>query len=264
MDTRRFRVTLADGRGRRVAPCRCGPLALRLHGRCLPEGRRPIVGVSVFPPADGVNGGVNGGALPIPPCTPASAPAPAPPPFAIPTYALAGGGTMPAMMMGGDDYAQWFAATAPGRGIQTFYSYGNGPRIAPQLRQAGREQGRWLLVNIQSPTEFASQQPFCTSNRLIDTFLQCQAIDADFVTLDTSDACLRPTAYRCSLCDRQLAMGIVMAGSQRHCHPRLPIGRVPGEAGVGVPGIGVVTPRAKVETGTLSRGPPSGSSSFEK
>ena len=27
-----------------------------------------------------------------------------------------------------------------------------------QLRQAGREQGRWLLVNIQSPTEFASQQ----------------------------------------------------------------------------------------------------------
>ena len=67
-------------------------------------------------------------------------------------------------------------------------------------------------------TEFASQQPFCTSNRLIDTFLQCQAIVADFVTLDTSDACLRPTAYRCSLCDRQLAMGIVMAGSQRHCH----------------------------------------------
>ncbi len=27
-----------------------------------------------------------------------------------------------------------------------------------QLREAGREQGRWLLVNIQSPTEFASQQ----------------------------------------------------------------------------------------------------------
>jgi len=27
-----------------------------------------------------------------------------------------------------------------------------------ELRQAGREQGRWLLVNIQSPTEFASQQ----------------------------------------------------------------------------------------------------------
>ena len=27
-----------------------------------------------------------------------------------------------------------------------------------QLRQAGREQGRWLLVNIQSPTEFASHQ----------------------------------------------------------------------------------------------------------
>jgi hypothetical protein len=27
-----------------------------------------------------------------------------------------------------------------------------------ELRQAGRQQGRWVLVNIQSPTEFASQQ----------------------------------------------------------------------------------------------------------
>jgi hypothetical protein len=27
-----------------------------------------------------------------------------------------------------------------------------------ELRQAGRQQGRWILVNIQSPTEFASQQ----------------------------------------------------------------------------------------------------------
>ena len=27
-----------------------------------------------------------------------------------------------------------------------------------ELRDAGRAQGRWLLVNIQSPTEFASQQ----------------------------------------------------------------------------------------------------------
>lgn len=27
-----------------------------------------------------------------------------------------------------------------------------------ELRTAGRQQGRWILVNIQSPTEFASQQ----------------------------------------------------------------------------------------------------------
>jgi len=27
-----------------------------------------------------------------------------------------------------------------------------------ELRAAGLAQGRWLLVNIQSPTEFASQQ----------------------------------------------------------------------------------------------------------
>ena len=46
---------------------------------------------------------------------------------------------MPLMLMGGDDFSEWFKATAPGRGIQTFYSYRNGPRIAPQLREAGRE-----------------------------------------------------------------------------------------------------------------------------
>lgn len=40
----------------------------------------------------------------------------------------------------------------------------------------------------------------------------------DIVALDASDACMRPTGYRCSLCDSHLAMGIVMAGSRRHCH----------------------------------------------
>ena len=43
------------------------------------------------------------------------------------------------MMMGGDDFAVWFDAAGHGAAIQNFYSYGNGPHIAPQLREAGRQ-----------------------------------------------------------------------------------------------------------------------------
>ena len=64
---------------------------------------------------------------------------PPPPPFAVPTFPLAGGGSMPAMMMGTPAFDSWFRATAPGRGVQTFYSYHNAQQIAPELRAAGRE-----------------------------------------------------------------------------------------------------------------------------
>jgi hypothetical protein len=55
----------------------------------------------------------------------------------IPTHPLAGGGEMPMLMMGGNDFAGWFAAAGKGAGIQTFHGYGNGPHIAPQLQKAG-------------------------------------------------------------------------------------------------------------------------------
>ena len=66
-----------------------------------------------------------------------------PPPFVMPTAKLAGGGEMPMFLMGGDDFGEWFKAvghqTPKGAGIQTFYSYRNGPHIAPQLKAAGRD-----------------------------------------------------------------------------------------------------------------------------
>ena len=46
---------------------------------------------------------------------------------------------MPLMMMGGDDFGEWFEAAGKGAGIQTFFSYRNGPHIAPQIAAVGRE-----------------------------------------------------------------------------------------------------------------------------
>lgn len=51
---------------------------------------------------------------------------------------LASGGEIPMMLMGGDDFAGWFQAAGPGAALQTFFAYGNGPRIAPQIERAGR------------------------------------------------------------------------------------------------------------------------------
>ena len=42
------------------------------------------------------------------------------------------------MFMGGNDFMEWFKAAGKGAAIQTFYAYGNGPHIAPQLKQAHR------------------------------------------------------------------------------------------------------------------------------
>eukprot|EP00966_Prymnesium_polylepis_P274679 6346187-Prymnesium_polylepis.1 len=57
----------------------------------------------------------------------------------IPQHPLAGGGSMPMLMMGGNDFADWFKAAGKGAGIQTFFSYGNNKHLAPQIAAAGRE-----------------------------------------------------------------------------------------------------------------------------
>eukprot|EP01051_Picozoa_sp_SAG22_P019982 SAG22_NODE_3870_length_1488_cov_1.338373_1_plen_225_part_01 len=57
---------------------------------------------------------------------------------AIPTHSLAGGGSMPMLMMGGGDFAGWFELAGPGAGIQTFHGYGNGGLLAPQIKKVGR------------------------------------------------------------------------------------------------------------------------------
>jgi diketogulonate reductase-like aldo/keto reductase len=57
----------------------------------------------------------------------------------IPSRPLSGGGEMPMMIMGGDDFAGWFKIAGKGAGINTFHGYGNGAHIAPQLAAVGRE-----------------------------------------------------------------------------------------------------------------------------
>lgn len=57
----------------------------------------------------------------------------------VPSHPLAGGGAMPMLLMGGNDFAGWFATAGKGAGIQTFYGYGNAQHLAPQLQAVGRE-----------------------------------------------------------------------------------------------------------------------------
>ena len=57
----------------------------------------------------------------------------------IPTHPLAGGGQMPMLGMGGNDFAGWFKAAGTPAMIQTFHGYGNGAHLAPQIQAVGRE-----------------------------------------------------------------------------------------------------------------------------
>jgi diketogulonate reductase-like aldo/keto reductase len=56
----------------------------------------------------------------------------------IPTHPLAGGGEMPMLAMGGNDFEGWFKVAGKGAMIQTFHGYGNGAHLAPQIQAAGR------------------------------------------------------------------------------------------------------------------------------
>jgi len=60
------------------------------------------------------------------------------PATAIPSHPLAGGGTIPLLGMGGNDFSGWFKAAGPGAMIQTFHGYGNGAVLAPQIKAVGR------------------------------------------------------------------------------------------------------------------------------
>ena len=68
-----------------------------------------------------------------------TAPAHAPETRRVPMRPLSGGGEIPMMLMGGDDFDEWFRAAGPGAALQTFFAYGNGPHIAPQIERFGRE-----------------------------------------------------------------------------------------------------------------------------
>ena len=96
------------------------------------------------------------------------------------------------MLMGGDDFAQWFAAAGPGAAIQTFYSYGNGPHIAPQLRQVGR---RNVFVSTGIPCGCCGSD----SPRIepMNESLATAYIDAELAQLETAYADLLLFHHRC-------------------------------------------------------------------
>jgi diketogulonate reductase-like aldo/keto reductase len=110
----------------------------------------------------------------------------------IPTHPLAGGGEMPMLMMGGNDFAGWFAAAGKGAGIQTFHGYGNGPHIAPQLQKAGRHN---VFVSTGIPcgccgSDAPAVQPMNTS-------LAKGYIDDELSQLNTSYVDLLLFHHRC-------------------------------------------------------------------
>ena len=115
-----------------------------------------------------------------------------PPPRKVPSRPLSGGGSIPALLMGGDDFSEWFEAAGSGAAIQTFYSYGNGPHIAPQLRRFGRSN---VFVSTGIPcgccgADSPSVEPMNAS-------LAMSYIDRELAELQTGYADLLLFHHRC-------------------------------------------------------------------
>ena len=110
----------------------------------------------------------------------------------IPTHPLAGGGSIPMMMMGGDDFGEWFKAVGKGAGIQNFYSYHNGPHIAPQLARFGREN---VFVSSGIPCGCCGYD--APKIQPMNATLAAGYIDATLAQLNTSYVDLLLFHHRC-------------------------------------------------------------------
>ena len=111
----------------------------------------------------------------------------------IPTFPLAGGGSIPALAMGGNDFAGWFAAASPKPAmIQTFHGYGNGAHLAPQIQAAGREN---VFLSTGIPCGCCgSDAPAVTP---MNASLAMGYIDDELSQLNTSYADLLLFHHRC-------------------------------------------------------------------
>ena len=114
------------------------------------------------------------------------------PSSSVPSYPLSGGGSIPAFLMGGDDFAEWFAAAGSGAAIQTFFAYGNGPHIAPQLKRFGRSN---VFVSTGIPCGCCGAD----SPRIepMNTSLAMEYIDAELAQLQVDHADLLLFHHRC-------------------------------------------------------------------
>jgi len=130
-------------------------------------------------------------------------------------HALSGGGEMPMMGMGGNDFEGWFASTKPAM-IQTFHGYGNGQHLAPQIAAAGREN---VFVSTGIPCGCCgSDAPAITP---MNTTLAMGYIDDELSQLNTSYVDLLLFHHRCSHSEETAAVWSALeaakkAGKARH------------------------------------------------
>lgn len=110
----------------------------------------------------------------------------------IPTRPLTGGGTIPMLMMGGDDFLHWFRAAGRGAGIQTFYSYGNGEHIAEQLAKVGREN---VFVSAGIPCGCCKYD--APKVKVMNKTMAMWYIDEELAQLGTSTVDLLLFHHRC-------------------------------------------------------------------
>ena len=118
----------------------------------------------------------------------------------IPTHPLSGGGQIPMLGMGGNDFAGWFKAAGKGAMIQTFHGYGNGPHLAPQIRAAGRQN---VFVSTGIPCGCCgSDAPRITP---MNASLAMGYITDELAQLNTSYAYLLLMHHRCNTTDETAA-----------------------------------------------------------
>ena len=120
---------------------------------------------------------------------------------------------IPMMLMGGNEYAGWFQLAGKGAGIQTFYGYGNGPHLAPELAKVGREN---VFVSTGIPCGgIDSKDPPMNSSAAT------ALIDNELAQLKTTYADLLLLHHRCHTAAETSAVWVAMeaakkAGKARH------------------------------------------------
>ncbi|KAL3897810.1 MAG: hypothetical protein SGPRY_012971 [Prymnesium sp.] len=112
--------------------------------------------------------------------------------------------------MGGDDFTRWFEAVGSGAGIQNFFSYGNGPHIAPQLESFGRERV-FLSTGIPCGCCGYDAPSFLPMNSSLATWY----IDETLRQLGTHYADLLLMHHRCATREEDLAVWTAFETAKR-------------------------------------------------
>lgn len=113
---------------------------------------------------------------------------------AIPTRPLAGGTRIPMLLMGGNQYAQWFALAGRGAAIQTFWGYHNEPSLAPQIAKTGREN---VYISSGLPCGGIGDPASDVPGEPMNASAAAAFIDSDLAQLKVSHVDLLLMHHRC-------------------------------------------------------------------